>query len=130
MLFKSAQLLTLLTAALPSVLAQGGLFIVQCGRLTTQRGDPIIFPGQISPHVHAIVGGTAFSLQMTNEEARNAKSTTCNKMLDKSNYWQPQLYHQDRDGKFELIKLLGIVRSPRYLAARPTNNSCPECVLH
>jgi hypothetical protein len=121
MLFKSARVLTLFAATLPGVLGQGGLFIVQCGRLTTQRGDPIIFPGEISPHVHAIVGGTAFSLQMTNEEARNAKSTTCNKMLDKSNYWQPQLYHQDRDGKFELIKLLGIVRSSRVSTGGVTN---------
>ncbi|KAK4084891.1 hypothetical protein Purlil1_10111 [Purpureocillium lilacinum] len=85
-----------------------GLFIVQCGPLTVQRGDPIVFPGTISPHVHAVVGGTAFQLEMTAEQARSSKSTTCNKMLDKSNYWQPQLYHQDRDGKFELIKFLGI----------------------
>lgn len=112
MMIKPAQLLALVAATVPGVLAQGGLFIVQCGPLTTQRGDPIIFPGQISPHVHAIVGGTAFSLEMTNEQARKSKSTTCNKMLDKSNYWQPQLYHQDRDGKFELIKLLGIVCAP------------------
>lgn len=110
MFAKSAQLLALMIGALSSVQAQGGLFIVQCGPLTAQRGDPIVFPGEISPHVHAIVGGTAFDLEMTAEEARNSKSTTCNKMLDKSNYWQPQLYHQDKEGKFELIKLLGIVR--------------------
>ncbi|KAJ6441360.1 pantothenate transporter liz1 [Purpureocillium lavendulum] len=108
MLSKSTQVLALLAGFTSVVQAQGGLFIVQCGPLTIQRGDPIIFPGTISPHVHAVVGGTAFKLEMTNEEARNSKSTTCNKMLDKSNYWQPQLYHQDRDGKFELIKLLGI----------------------
>lgn len=109
MFTKSTQLLALIVGALPSIQAQGGLFIVQCGPLTTQRGDPIVFPGEISPHVHAIVGGTAFNLKMTAEQARNSKNTTCNKMLDKSNYWQPQLYHQGKDGKFELIKLLGIV---------------------
>lgn len=122
MIFKSAQYLALVAANISGVLAQGGLFIVQCGPLTTQRADPIIFPGQISPHVHAIVGGTAFSLQMTNEEARRSKSTTCNKMLDKSNYWQPQLYHQGRDGKFELIKLLGIVRTIRNFPGAATND--------
>ncbi|OBT60510.1 hypothetical protein VE03_10148 [Pseudogymnoascus sp. 23342-1-I1] len=108
MLPKSIQPLALFAALLPAVSAQGGLFIVQCGPLTIQRGDPIVSPGKISSHVHAVVGGTAFDLEMSNEDARNSKSTTCNKMLDKSNYWQPQLYHQDRDGKFELIKLLGI----------------------
>lgn len=120
MLSKSIQPLALLAAFLPAVSAQGGLFIVQCGPLTIQRGDPIVSPGQISSHVHAVVGGTAFDLEMSNEDARNSKSTTCNKLLDKSNYWQPQLYHQDRDGKFELIKLLGIVRlSLSFITALP-----------
>lgn len=120
MLSKSIQPLALLAALLPAVSAQGGLFIVQCGPLTIQRGDPIVSPGKISSHVHAVVGGTAFDLEMSNEDARNSKSTTCNKMLDKSNYWQPQLYHQDRDGKFELIKLLGIVQlSPPFITALP-----------
>lgn len=105
-------MLALLAGCLSLACAQGGLFIVQCGPLTVQRGDPIVFPGTISPHVHAVVGGTAFQLEMTAEQARSSKSTTCNKMLDKSNYWQPQLYHQDRDGKFELIKFLGIVSVP------------------
>ncbi|KAF1735720.1 hypothetical protein CRV24_004646 [Beauveria bassiana] len=90
------------------VAAQGGLFIVHCKPLTVQRTDPIINPGQLSTHVHAIVGGTGFHMSMSNEDARNSKNTTCDKALDKSNYWQPQLYHQHHDGSFELIKLLGI----------------------
>jgi hypothetical protein len=105
-----SQCLATLVALLPAAQAKG-FFIVQCGPLTVQRGDPIVSPGEISSHVHAIVGGTAFKQRLSNEEARNSKSTTCNKMLDKSNYWQPSLYHQDRDGKFELMKLLGIVSS-------------------
>lgn len=110
MLVKPSNLALLALAKLvPVIQAQGGLFIVQCGHLTTQRADPIIFPGEISPHVHAVVGGTAFALETSNEAARGSKSTTCNKMLDSSNYWQPQLYHMDSDGKLELIKLLGIV---------------------
>ena len=86
-----------------------GLFIVNCQPLTVQRGDPIIFPGQVSPHVHGVVGGTNFALTESNADARAAQGTTCNVELDKSNYWQPSLYHLGKDGKFELIKLLGIV---------------------
>ncbi|KID78291.1 hypothetical protein MBR_02739, partial [Metarhizium brunneum ARSEF 3297] len=96
--------------AVASALAPGSiaqLFTVNCAPLTFYRGDPIIFPGVISPHVHAIVGGTRFSLNLTNEQASQAKATTCDKHLDKSNYWQPQLYHQRRDGKFELVEMQG-----------------------
>ncbi|OAA60040.1 hypothetical protein ISF_06051 [Cordyceps fumosorosea ARSEF 2679] len=88
--------------------AQGGLFIVHCKQLTVQRTDPIIQPGELSSHVHAVVGGTGYYMSMSNEDARNAHNTTCDKALDKSNYWQPQLYHQHHDDSFELIKLLGI----------------------
>ncbi|OAA43439.1 hypothetical protein BBO_04582 [Beauveria brongniartii RCEF 3172] len=100
--------LVALSPILTLVAAQGGLFIVHCKALTVQRTDPIINPGQLSTHVHAVVGGTAYHMSMSNEDARNAKNTTCDKALDKSNYWQPQLYHQHHDGSFELIKLLGI----------------------
>lgn len=112
MFAKSIHLLALMVAVAPSVQAQGGLFIVQCGPLAIYQGDPIVFLGKISPRVHAIVGGMAFNFNIMAEQARNSKSTTCNKMLDKSNYWQSQLYHQGKDGKFELFKLLGIVRNP------------------
>lgn len=96
------------SALTPGSIAQ--LFTVNCAPLTFYRGDPIIFPGVISPHVHAIVGGTRFSLNLTNEQASQARATTCDKHLDKSNYWQPQLYHQRRDGKFELVEMQGTVR--------------------
>lgn len=90
--------------------ANGQLFTVNCAPLTMQRGDPIVFPGVVSPHVHIVTGGTAFAQTETNEQARNAKATTCDKILDQSNYWQPQLYHQRHDGKFELVTMQGNVR--------------------
>lgn len=128
MFAKYTHLLGLILGALPST--QAGLFTVQCGPLTIHRGDPIVFPGEISPHVHAVVGGTAFSLDMSNEDARNSEATTCNKMLDKSNYWQPQLYHQDKDGKFELVEFLGMVRALDLPALNLLIPSHLDCLLH
>ncbi|KAM3519547.1 hypothetical protein NHJ13051_007425 [Beauveria bassiana] len=93
-------------AALGST-AQAQLFTVNCSPLTIQRGDPIVSPGQISPHVHVVTGGTAFQQTQSNEQARSARATTCDKLLDKSNYWQPQLYHQRHDGRFELVTMQG-----------------------
>lgn len=102
-----------LLAILPAIrLSTAQLFTVNCAPLTIQRGDPIASPGQISPHVHVVVGGTAFQLTQSNDQAVLANATTCDKVLDNSNYWQPQLYHQRRDGRFELVRMQGIVSRP------------------
>lgn len=91
----------------PSVMAH--ILTVNCAPLTIQRGDPIVFPGVLSPHVHSVVGGTAFALTQSNEDAKAANATTCDKLLDNSNYWQPQLYHQRTDARFEMVDMQGIV---------------------
>jgi hypothetical protein len=36
-------------------------FTVNCAPLTIQRADPIVNPGEISGHVHAVVGGKCFA---------------------------------------------------------------------
>ncbi|TFK20570.1 hypothetical protein FA15DRAFT_558037, partial [Coprinopsis marcescibilis] len=33
-----------------------------CSQLVTQRFDPLVTPGQVSPHVHQIVGGVSHHL--------------------------------------------------------------------
>lgn len=99
----------ILSALIPGTVAQ--LFTISCAPLAIYRGDPLVFDGQISSHVHAIVGGTAFDLHLPNEKARRGKATTCDKVLDRSSYWQPQLYHERKDGKFEIVELQGMVRS-------------------
>ncbi|KAK5996302.1 hypothetical protein PT974_03057 [Cladobotryum mycophilum] len=101
---------SILAAGLAAVAFQGvdaQLFTANCAPLTVQRADPIVSPGVLSSHVHAVVGGTAFALTLSNDQAKNSKATTCNRVMDNSNYWQPQLYHQRRDGKFELVPLQG-----------------------
>ncbi|KAM0254543.1 hypothetical protein ACHAQJ_006648 [Trichoderma viride] len=96
-----------LAALAAAIGAQAQLFTVNCSPLTQFRGDPIVSPGVLSSHVHAVVGGTAFSFSTTPEQARAATATTCDKILDNSNYWQPQLYHQRTDGQFELVTFQG-----------------------
>lgn len=104
---------TLIGALLPALLSQvHAEFTANCAPLTIQRGDPIVFPGQISPHVHIVTGGTAFQLTQPNEVAVGARATTCDKILDNSNYWQPQLYHQRSDGRFEIVEMQGNVCVP------------------
>lgn len=51
-----------------------------------------------------------FFLFFTKKEGfnpNNATLTTCNKALDHSNYWVPQLYHYNSNNEFEIVKFTG-----------------------
>ncbi len=65
------------------------------GALVTARMDPIVSPGGPSGHVHAIQGGNAFALTMTDDQALSSTCTSSLVKNDKSNYWTPSLYFQD-----------------------------------
>jgi len=85
-----------------------GVFTLNCVPLTVQRSDPIVQPGVASSHVHAVIGGNAFTRTMGLMDANKlANQTTCNKALDHSNYWVPQLYHQRADKMWEIVPFLG-----------------------
>lgn len=114
-----------LFSAISSVQASS-VWTVNCGVLTIQRSDPILSVGVASSHVHSVVGGTAFSRNMSSVDAAvNANATTCDKYTDHSNYvlfndclqsqfvadliqWCPQLYHMT-NGMFELVQFTGAV---------------------
>ncbi|KAL4867849.1 hypothetical protein BDV12DRAFT_209569 [Aspergillus spectabilis] len=78
-----------------------------CLPLTAQLSDPIVSPGQQSAHTNVVTGGTAFQRTMGKETAREAKGTTCEVAIDRSNYWVPALYHrtgnENGNGSFELV---------------------------
>lgn len=73
--------------------------------LVEARMDPIISPGQISTHVHTVVGGDGFSISMDNNAASNSQCTQSRVDGDKSNYWFPALYHHNTDGTFTKVEL-------------------------
>lgn len=102
-------LIVLISSLASHSYAQSGVFTVNCNPLTIQRADPILFPGGVSPHVHVVVGGTAFQKTESNQQAIDSKATTCDKFLDKSNYWQPQLYYQSPNRTFSLVKMQNVV---------------------
>jgi len=86
----------------------GDTFTTNCAPLTIQRSDPVVQPGIPSQHVHSVIGGNAFRRAMGLNDAKNqANETTCNKALDHSNYWVPQMYHQRKDGMFEMVPWSG-----------------------
>jgi len=83
------------------------VFTLNCAPLTIQRSDPIVNPGVPGGHVHDVIGGNAFQRTMGPTDALKATQTTCNKALDHSNYWVPQLYHQRADKMWEMVEYRG-----------------------
>ncbi|KAK0226894.1 hypothetical protein EDD85DRAFT_855914 [Armillaria nabsnona] len=68
--------------------------------LTTQRMDPIQYPGIVGSHVHSVLGGSSFSLNLSTADLRGSECTSIPVQEDKSNYWYPHLYWQKNDGSF------------------------------
>jgi len=95
--------ITLSALVYPASALDGDTFTVNCQILTVQRSDPILNPGVASGHVHTIIGGNAFRRTMIGKDATLATATTCDKSIDHSNYWVPQLYHIGADKKLELV---------------------------
>ncbi|OCF34157.1 hypothetical protein I316_04107 [Kwoniella heveanensis BCC8398] len=81
-------------------------FVVQHGpSLITGRLDPVVSPGGVSSHVHAIIGTSSFQPTYTYENSMAGRCTTANVAVDKSSYWAPNLYRKRSDGKFDLVKM-------------------------
>ncbi|EAU92096.2 hypothetical protein CC1G_09617 [Coprinopsis cinerea okayama7 len=77
-------------------------WLASLAALVTERFDPLVTPGQVSPHVHQIVGGNAFNLTMdpSLDLPNLATCTTCKFKEDKSNYWTAVLYFKHPNGSF------------------------------
>ncbi|ORY87960.1 hypothetical protein BCR37DRAFT_390463 [Protomyces lactucae-debilis] len=73
-----------------------------------ERSDPIVNPGQLSGHMHAIMGANNFNYSTTFADLRASDCTTCQVSQDKSVYWVPNLYFRDKKtGLFTSIEQRG-----------------------
>lgn len=76
------------------------------GPLVEARMDPIVQPGEVSTHVHTIMGGSNFNENVTGEELMSSNCSTALIKNDHSAYWYPKLYFQDPKNKsFEPVDL-------------------------
>jgi len=110
----------------------GDTFTVNCVPLTLQRSDPVVQPGIASAHVHSIIGGNAFKRTMGPMDANHANSTTCDKAIDHSNYWVPQLYHQRQSDKmWEMVPWHGsaVYYQKRACDYKPGIRTCDKTVV-
>ncbi|KAF4554906.1 Hypothetical protein D9617_3g019750 [Elsinoe fawcettii] len=96
-------------------------FRMGCGSpIVTERIDPIISPGQVSGHVHQVVGGNGFGFTQDFAQARRSTCTSCTVTKDLSNYWTPILYYKNKNGKLQRVKQNGGVLV--YYLQRPESN--------
>ncbi|KAL8720556.1 MAG: hypothetical protein Q9225_002602 [Loekoesia sp. 1 TL-2023] len=70
--------------------------------LVTESLDPLLNAGGQSPHVHSVVGGSAFAPTMDFALTQTSSCTTFGVTTDKSNYWMPAVYFH-KNGKFTLV---------------------------
>jgi hypothetical protein len=75
--------------------------------LVLQRADPIVNPGNVSGHVHTIMGGNGFGFDMTYADTQMSTCSSCMVTKDFSNYWVPTLYYKAQNGSFITVSQSG-----------------------
>ncbi|KAG7293539.1 hypothetical protein NEMBOFW57_003591 [Staphylotrichum longicolle] len=99
--------LNAVTTALGLVAPTNALLRFGCARLTIQRLDPLVTPGQNpSPHLHQIIGGNSFNVSMNHPEhdlVSQSTCTSCQFTEDFSNYWTAVLYFRARNGTYKRV---------------------------
>jgi len=126
-----ALFLLTLTISLVSSL-DGDTFTVNCAPLTIQRSDPIVNPGVPGGHVHSVIGGNAFRRTMGPTDAYKATQTSCDKAIDHSNYWVPQMYHyRVADKMWEIVPWSGsaVYYQKRACNYAPGLRACDKSVV-
>ncbi|RSH92266.1 hypothetical protein EHS25_008681 [Saitozyma podzolica] len=96
-----------LVVALGANQAFAAYFVYGHLALLRQRFDPILSSGEVSSHVHSIVGASAFTSDMTFASAQTSSCTTAYVQDDKSGYWAPQLFYKFTNGTYVPIQTSG-----------------------
>lgn len=65
------------------------------GNIMFERADPLVFPGEVSPHMHVFAGSSNADYNVTRESLLASDCTSCVVTQDHSLYWVPTLYFHD-----------------------------------
>lgn len=87
------------------------------------RIDPIVDPGEISQHVHAIHGGGNFGPNANYTDLLDSDCTSCGVYEDKSAYWTPALYFMYANGTTVLVNQVGGMLAYYFLYTDGTPNA-------
>ncbi len=75
--------------------------------LVVERADPIVSPGNVSGHLHTIMGGNGFGFTMDYADTQESTCSSCLVTKDFSNYWVPELFYQAENGSFINVNQVG-----------------------
>ncbi|KAJ3986052.1 hypothetical protein F5890DRAFT_1506543 [Lentinula detonsa] len=89
--------------------------------LTTQRMDPIVSPGEVSSHVHSVLGGSGFGLNVNTSILQGSDCTSIPVQEDKSNYWFPTESNRRNDGSFTSVSGNAVIDTSNSTTAFPNN---------
>ncbi|KAL3483386.1 hypothetical protein BJX62DRAFT_244951 [Aspergillus germanicus] len=70
-----------------------------------RRLDPLVSPGQVSSHIHAAVGSSSFSAELTTEKLVNSKCSNFETQQDKSSYWTSPPMQRHANGSWSALPL-------------------------
>lgn len=65
--------------------------------------DPIADPNVTAAHAHTIKGGSGLSVSSNAADLLKSDCTSCQVSQDKSAYWAPQLYFQNKNGSTMIV---------------------------
>ncbi|PSK36616.1 WSC domain-containing protein 2 [Elsinoe australis] len=71
------------------------------------RLDPLVYPGEIADHSHAIHGGGNFGMDVKATDLKNSDCTSCGVTQDKSAYWTPSLHFMYPNGTTVVVPQVG-----------------------
>ncbi|KAF7853657.1 hypothetical protein EAF04_010648 [Stromatinia cepivora] len=72
------------------------------------RIDPLVNPGAIAQHAHAVHGSSGFGKSSGYDDLLAGNCTSCEVSQDKSAYWIPSLHFKNAaTGKFEIVEQVG-----------------------
>ncbi|KAI3097075.1 hypothetical protein CBS147333_9404 [Penicillium roqueforti] len=77
------------------------------GRTGLARLDPLVDPGTVSSHAHAVHGGGSFGMSSDEASLLESDCTSCAVTQDKSAYWVPALYFMHTNGSAEVVDEVG-----------------------
>lgn len=97
-----------LFVALYTAVPSHAFFRMLCSQpVALVRADPIVAPGEVSTHLHQVLGGNGFDFYMSPNASRASSCSTCQAKADKSNYWTPTLWYHGKNGSFHRVDQLG-----------------------
>ncbi|CAH0058879.1 unnamed protein product [Clonostachys solani] len=100
---------TLIAACVGLLGSAQAFWRMECpGRVGLARIDPIVNPGEVSKHVHAIHGSNGIGMTADSASLMAGDCTSCRVTQDMSAYWHPAVYFKDAStGQFEVVNQTG-----------------------